>query len=161
MPGDCSDAVLRNATLGSSYHLPDELLSERLKAVLERKDSVDHADAFLADHPKSQDELQHLDPEASAQGGAETAGASADSAGRPGLWIVAGLIGWLNHHYLQTQLRPFVTISSYIQAGSAQCTRRRGGAVLKPGDFFRERAKDCPEMVVVPAGEFMMDLAPQ
>ena len=27
---------------------------------------------------------------------------------------------------------------------------------LKPGDSFRECAKDCPEMVVVPAGEFMM-----
>jgi formylglycine-generating enzyme required for sulfatase activity len=27
---------------------------------------------------------------------------------------------------------------------------------LKPGKSFRECAKDCPEMVVVPAGEFMM-----
>src|SRR5262249_13040831 len=27
---------------------------------------------------------------------------------------------------------------------------------LKPGDSFRECAKDCPEMVVVPAGAFMM-----
>jgi formylglycine-generating enzyme required for sulfatase activity len=27
---------------------------------------------------------------------------------------------------------------------------------LKPGQAFRECAKDCPEMVVVPAGEFMM-----
>jgi formylglycine-generating enzyme required for sulfatase activity len=27
---------------------------------------------------------------------------------------------------------------------------------LKSGDSFRECAKDCPEMVVLPAGEFMM-----
>ena len=26
---------------------------------------------------------------------------------------------------------------------------------LKPGQAFRECAKDCPEMIVVPAGEFM------
>jgi formylglycine-generating enzyme required for sulfatase activity len=31
--------------------------------------------------------------------------------------------------------------------------------VLKSGDSFRECAKDCPEMVVVPAGEFMMGSA--
>ena len=29
---------------------------------------------------------------------------------------------------------------------------------LKPGDTFRECAKGCPEMVVVPAGDFMMGL---
>jgi formylglycine-generating enzyme required for sulfatase activity len=28
--------------------------------------------------------------------------------------------------------------------------------VLKPGDTFRECAEDCPEMIVVPAGEFLM-----
>jgi hypothetical protein len=27
---------------------------------------------------------------------------------------------------------------------------------LKPGDSFKECDKDCPEMVVVPAGEFIM-----
>jgi formylglycine-generating enzyme required for sulfatase activity len=27
---------------------------------------------------------------------------------------------------------------------------------LKPGDSFKECAEDCPEMVVIPAGEFMM-----
>jgi formylglycine-generating enzyme required for sulfatase activity len=27
---------------------------------------------------------------------------------------------------------------------------------LKPGDAFHECAKDCPEMVVVPAGKFLM-----
>jgi WD40 repeat protein/formylglycine-generating enzyme required for sulfatase activity len=30
---------------------------------------------------------------------------------------------------------------------------------LKPGDRFRECGKDCPEMVVVPAGEFLMGSA--
>jgi formylglycine-generating enzyme required for sulfatase activity len=32
---------------------------------------------------------------------------------------------------------------------------------LKPGDTFRECAKDCPEMVVVPAGSFMMGSPPE
>jgi formylglycine-generating enzyme required for sulfatase activity len=27
---------------------------------------------------------------------------------------------------------------------------------LKPGDSFRECAKDCPEMIVIPSGEFTM-----
>jgi formylglycine-generating enzyme required for sulfatase activity len=31
---------------------------------------------------------------------------------------------------------------------------------LKPGESFREYAKDCPEMVVVPAGEFTMGSPP-
>src|SRR5262249_12149416 len=29
-------------------------------------------------------------------------------------------------------------------------------SALKPGDAFQECSKDCPEMVVVPAGKFMM-----
>src|SRR4029079_16241707 len=31
---------------------------------------------------------------------------------------------------------------------------------LKPGDTFRECAKNCPEMVVVPAGSFLMGSPP-
>jgi formylglycine-generating enzyme required for sulfatase activity len=42
-----------------------------------------------------------------------------------------------------TQVRP------YVLPADAERT-------LKPGDSFKECAKDCPEMVVVPAGTFMM-----
>jgi len=45
------------------------------------------------------------------------------------------------------QVRPYVLTAEAERA-------------LKPGDFFRECAKDCPEMVVVPAGEFMMGSTP-
>jgi formylglycine-generating enzyme required for sulfatase activity len=66
-----------------------------------------------------------------------------------GIAGLIGLIGWISRPYLNelrywyTQVRPFVL--------SAEAER-----ALKPGDRFRECAKDCPEMIVVPAGEFMM-----
>jgi len=44
---------------------------------------------------------------------------------------------------MQAQVRPHVLAAEAERA-------------LKPGGPFRECAKDCPEMVVVPAGEFMM-----
>jgi formylglycine-generating enzyme required for sulfatase activity len=72
-------------------------------------------------------------------------------------FIFAGVIGWLNEPYLRerwrriavtepylrTQVRPYVLTATAEQA-------------LNPKDSFRECAKDCPEMVVVPAGDFMM-----
>jgi formylglycine-generating enzyme required for sulfatase activity len=45
--------------------------------------------------------------------------------------------------YMVSDVRPYVLSAPKEQA-------------LKSGDTFRECAKDCPEMVVVPAGEFMM-----
>lgn len=71
--------------------------------------------------------------------------------------IAAGLFGWLNHDYLaerwrqytvtrpymQTQVRPYVLIAAKERA-------------LKPGDSFKECATDCPTMIVVPAGSFVM-----
>ena len=44
--------------------------------------------------------------------------------------------------------------------GSALRARRGGRASAEAGGFFRECAKDCPEMVVVPAGDFMMGSPP-
>jgi formylglycine-generating enzyme required for sulfatase activity len=75
--------------------------------------------------------------------------------------IIVGLIGLLNQSYLQEQIEWFATIRPY-KVGQVQphlLTAEAEGA-LKPGDFFRECAKDCPEMVVVPAGEFMLGSPP-
>jgi formylglycine-generating enzyme required for sulfatase activity len=56
-----------------------------------------------------------------------------------GVYLMREQVYWL------TQVRPYVLTPEREQA-------------LKPGNSFRECAKDCPEMVVVPAGEFMMGL---
>jgi formylglycine-generating enzyme required for sulfatase activity len=78
------------------------------------------------------------------------------------LGVVAGLVGWVKHDdlnalwrevtvtepYMRNQVRPYVLTAAAEQA-------------LKPKDSFRECAAEqgkdyCPEMVVVPAGSFLM-----
>jgi hypothetical protein len=71
--------------------------------------------------------------------------------------VVAGLVGWLNEAYLQerwnwfTVMRPYMT--SQVRPYVLTAERERA---LKPKDSFRECAKDCPEMIVIPSGEFTM-----
>src|SRR5215467_3349511 len=71
--------------------------------------------------------------------------------------IIAGLVGWINQSYVKEEMNWFITMRPYMVAQvrpyvlSAEAER-----ALEPGATFRECAKDCPEMVVVPAGEFMM-----
>lgn len=50
-----------------------------------------------------------------------------------------------------TVMRPYrvATFDPYVLKPEA-------ARVLKPGDPFRECAKDCPEMIVIPGGSFMM-----
>ena len=73
--------------------------------------------------------------------------------------ILAGAIGWLNQDYLREQWRWFRTIRPYMLAQIRPLTAEAEQA-LKPKDVFRECVKDCPEMVVVPAGKFMMGSPP-
>jgi formylglycine-generating enzyme required for sulfatase activity len=70
---------------------------------------------------------------------------------------IVGLIGWINQSYLREQLSWYTTVRPYMlgQVRPYVLTAATERA-LKPGDSFRECAKDCPEMVVLPAGEFMM-----
>jgi formylglycine-generating enzyme required for sulfatase activity/cellulose biosynthesis protein BcsQ len=73
------------------------------------------------------------------------------------LGIVGGLVAWLNEAWLREQwlgltvIRPYklAQVRPYVLAAEVERT-------LKPGDSFEECAKNCPEMVVVPAGEFNM-----
>ena len=71
--------------------------------------------------------------------------------------MITGLIGWINQSYLKERMNWFMTVRPYLHAEvlpyvlSAEDER-----TLKPGATFKECAKDCPEMIVVPAGEFMM-----
>jgi formylglycine-generating enzyme required for sulfatase activity len=71
--------------------------------------------------------------------------------------IIVALVGWMNEVWLTDQWRWFTVIHPYMLAKVhpyvLAAERERA---LKPGDSFTECAQDCPEMVVVPAGEFIM-----
>jgi formylglycine-generating enzyme required for sulfatase activity len=73
--------------------------------------------------------------------------------------VIAAIIIWPNEGWLRERWRWLVTIRPYMtsQVQPHVLSPAREGA-LKPGETFRECADDrrCPEMVVVPAGEFVM-----
>jgi hypothetical protein len=69
--------------------------------------------------------------------------------------IVAALLGWLNESYLQERVNWFTTMRPYMLAQvRPYVLGLEAERALRPKDIFRECAKDCPEMIVVPAGEF-------
>jgi formylglycine-generating enzyme required for sulfatase activity len=75
--------------------------------------------------------------------------------------IIIVLVGWINQvyigeqwhwwtvtrPYMVSQVRPYVLTTAHERA-------------LKQGDSFKECATDCPEMIVVPVGSFMMGSPP-
>ena len=75
--------------------------------------------------------------------------------------IIAGLIGWINQAYLRDQwkwywvVRPYKVayVDPYVLTADAE-------RALKPKDHFKECAKTCPEMVVIPPGSFQMGSSP-
>src|SRR5262249_49746109 len=70
--------------------------------------------------------------------------------------IILGLIGWIKQSYVKEQWNWVWTIRPYKIKNFDVVTRARERA-LKPGEPFRECAnKDCPEMIVSPAGSFTM-----
>jgi formylglycine-generating enzyme required for sulfatase activity len=71
--------------------------------------------------------------------------------------IILGLIGVINEAYVKEEVNWYWTMRPYRVANiDPYVLKPEAERALKPGDWFRECAKDCPEMVVVPAGEFMM-----
>jgi formylglycine-generating enzyme required for sulfatase activity len=81
--------------------------------------------------------------------------------------IILSLFAWMNQSYVAAQLRwyrterPFLTtiVWPYV-------LRPRAEQELKPGNSFRECAADqktnyCPQMIVVPAGSFIMGSSTQ
>jgi formylglycine-generating enzyme required for sulfatase activity len=71
--------------------------------------------------------------------------------------IIAALVGWIKQAYLKEQWDWYLTMRPYRVANiDPYVLKPEAERALKPGNSFRECAKDCPEMVVVPAGEFMM-----
>jgi formylglycine-generating enzyme required for sulfatase activity len=71
--------------------------------------------------------------------------------------IIAGLVGWINQSDIKEEKNWIITMRTYKFAKvrpyvlSSDAER-----ILKPGNSFRECAKDCPEMIVIPTGEFTM-----
>jgi len=71
--------------------------------------------------------------------------------------VVAGAVGWLNQSYLRERLNWFMVMRPYMLAQvQPHVLTAAAERALKPKDPFKECAADCPEMIVVPAGEFMM-----
>ena len=71
--------------------------------------------------------------------------------------IIASLVGWINQGYVKEQIHWQMTMRPYIVANvGPYVLKPEAERALKPLASFRECAKDCPEMVVMPAGEFMM-----
>ena len=71
--------------------------------------------------------------------------------------IIAGLLGWINQAYIKEQLNWFFVMRPYMLAKvrpyalTAEAERQ-----LRPFASFRECARDCPEMIVIPPGSFEM-----
>jgi formylglycine-generating enzyme required for sulfatase activity len=71
--------------------------------------------------------------------------------------VILGLVAWIYQAYIAAQWRWWTVGRPYAKA--QVWPHLLNGAqeqALKRGNSFRECAKDCPEMVVVPASEFMM-----
>ena len=63
--------------------------------------------------------------------------------------IVAGFIGWIHQAYIKEQINRFITVRPYVLTAETEHS-------LKAKASFRECAKECPEMIVIPAGSFIM-----
>jgi formylglycine-generating enzyme required for sulfatase activity len=76
--------------------------------------------------------------------------------------IILGLVGWINQDYIKQQWRWYTVTRPFMLAQVRPYVLNVANEqTLKPKDSFREciaeQGKDyCPEMVVVPAGSFVM-----
>ena len=78
--------------------------------------------------------------------------------GALGWLLLAGLVGWINQDYLKEQWRWFTTIRPYVMSEFRPYVLTASAEqALKLGDTLRECAKDCPEMVAIPAGIVCFD----
>jgi formylglycine-generating enzyme required for sulfatase activity len=77
------------------------------------------------------------------------------------LGIIAGLVGWINQAYIKDQINWYWTMRPYrVVNFDPYVLKPEAERALKPLASFRECAKNCPEMIVIPAGEFMMGSPP-
>ena len=75
--------------------------------------------------------------------------------------LIIGLFGWISKSNIQQQWRWYTVTRPYMQAQvQPHVLSAAAEQALKPGQSFKECATDCPEMIVVPAGNFMMGSPP-
>jgi formylglycine-generating enzyme required for sulfatase activity len=73
--------------------------------------------------------------------------------------IIAGLIGWINQSYILEQWRWFTITRPYLQVQVWPYPLTvKAERALQPMEAFKECARDapCPEMILIPAGSFIM-----
>jgi formylglycine-generating enzyme required for sulfatase activity len=76
--------------------------------------------------------------------------------------IILGLVSWINQSYIAEQWRWLTVERPFVAANIWPFVLKpEAEQALKPGSSFRECASEqsrdyCPEMIVVPAGSFMM-----
>ena len=71
--------------------------------------------------------------------------------------IIVGLVGLLNQEYLKEQWHWFTAVRPYMLGEvRPHVLAAEAGARVEPRRFVQGMRQDCPEMVVVPAGEFIM-----
>src|SRR5262249_11526599 len=75
--------------------------------------------------------------------------------------IFLGFLIWVNQSFVKEQWNWNATMLPYRVANfDPYVLKPEAERALKPGEPFRECATDCPEMIVVPAGRFMMGAPP-
>ena len=73
------------------------------------------------------------------------------------LGIIGSLVGIIEKEPIKEQINWFTVMRPYRVANfDPYVLKPEAERALKPLASFRECAKDCPEMIVIPAGEFMM-----
>jgi len=73
------------------------------------------------------------------------------------LGIIAGLIGWINQAYIKEQWTWYAIMRPYAMANFRPYVLTRAAErSLKPFANFRECAGNCPEMIVIPSGSFVI-----
>jgi formylglycine-generating enzyme required for sulfatase activity len=71
--------------------------------------------------------------------------------------VIVGLIGWINQSYLKEQINWYTTMRPYAVANFRPYVLTTSAErALKPLADFRECAGNCPEMIVIPTGRFVM-----
>jgi formylglycine-generating enzyme required for sulfatase activity len=71
--------------------------------------------------------------------------------------IILGLVGWINQAYIKKQINWYLVMRPYmISEIRPYVLSAPTEHALKPLKSFRECGKDCPTMIVIPAGNFIM-----
>jgi formylglycine-generating enzyme required for sulfatase activity len=77
--------------------------------------------------------------------------------------IIIGLVGWINQPFIEAQWRWWTSERQFVSRDIWPFVLKPAAEqVLKPGETFRECAPEqpgadyCPDMVVIPSGQFVM-----